>query len=263
MEDSEFTMEELARCRETTDRLLKEAAELRSTRDEPDGLVFDWEPPSLTNPTLLTFIAEVHCRGDKSKFQFTLDIAQLQTAGRTSDLQKLNDILVARHAGIDNRRSLLHALEWMLEISLEQTAPELSRNERLRQARRLLFLTDPEPRAIGVSPLLVCVRQRARNRLWKRHHIDISELERESEELYLGLEQFEERPFSPDLRARAAAYDGKLLDHHQRVKAAGKLLGGQVGNTLVAYAEFLIERLLRRRTLDRRDQSKFFPWNSF
>ena len=250
MEDSKFTLEELARCRETAGRLLKASAERlsRPPGNEPDGLVFDWEIPDLSNPALLTFIAEVHCRGDKSKFRFTIDIAQLQTAGRTSDLEKVSGILSARHAGIDDRRSLLRSLEWMLEISLEQTAPELSRNERQRQARRLLFLTDPESHVIGVSPLLICVRQRARARLWKKHHIDIGELERESVELSAGFEPSAKIPPEPDFRVRAAACDEKLIAHHQRVKAAGLLISGPTGDALVTYAESSIEWLLRRRT---------------
>jgi hypothetical protein len=253
MEASEgYSTEELARCRETAKRLLQGVAErlLGRPRNEPDGLIFDWEIPSLTNHTLLTFIAEVHFREGKNKLRFQIDIAKLQTAGRTADLERLSNILSARHAGTDNRRSLLHALEWMLETSLEQTAPDLSLYERRLQAARWLFLEEPKniSTALGVSPLLVCVRPRARKRLWKNHHIDISELERESEELYMGLEQFEKRPPKPDSRVRAAAYDEKLLDHHQRVKAAGQLLGGPTGNTLVTWAEFLIERLLKRRT---------------
>jgi hypothetical protein len=250
MEDFKFTKEELARASETAGRLLKEATGRLSeqARDEPDGLIFDWEPPSLTNPALLSFIAEVHLRGDKSKFRFTLDLDKLASAGRTADLEKLHTVLGARHAGIDDRRSLLHALEWMLEISLEQTAPDLSLNERRRRARRLLFLTDPEQRVIGISPLLVCVRQRARNRLLKDHHLDIDELERESDELAAGLEQFEKVPPEPDFWARAAAYNEKLLAHHRGVKAAGELLGGRIGDALITYAESSIEWLLRRRT---------------
>src|ERR1700751_4477750 len=98
---------ELARCRETTEKLLQEIAKRLSdpSRNEPDGLIFDWEIPSLTNPVLLTFIAEVHCRGDRNKLRFQIDIAKLQTAGRTADLERLHNILSARHAGIDDRRS--------------------------------------------------------------------------------------------------------------------------------------------------------------
>jgi hypothetical protein len=254
MEASEgYSTEELARCRETAKRLLQGVAErlLGRPRNEPDGLIFDWEIPPLTNPTLATFIAAVHCQGDKSKLRFQIDIAKLQTAGRTADLERLSNILSARHAGIHDRRSLLDSLEWMLTISLEQTAPEFNLNERCLQARRLLFLPEPPPEksatplVIGISPLLICVRQRARNRLWKNHHIDIGELERESVQLYVGLEQFEEVPPKPDFRTRADAYTEKLIAHHQRVKQVGKLLGGQLGDALVTLADLAIEWLLK------------------
>jgi hypothetical protein len=255
IKNEEYSPEDIERFARCAERLLQEVAErlLGPPRNEPDGLIFDWEIPPLTNRSLLTFIAEVHCQGDKSKVRFQIDIAKLQTAGRTADLERLGNILSARHAGIDDRRSLLSSLEWMLTISLEQTAPQLNVNERQLQARRLLLLVEPSPEtsdtptALGVSPLLAWVSQRARNRLWENHHIDIGELERESIQLHVGLQQFEKVPPEPDFQARADAYTEKLIAHHRRAKEAGKLLGGQLGDAMVTLADLAIEWLIKEQ----------------
>src|SRR4029077_5890360 len=103
-------------------------------RGELTGLIFDWEIPELTNPTLTTYFGEVHWPADKIEFRFSIDHAKLPEA----DKERLLSILSARHAGIDDRSSLLRSLEWMMTISLGQTAPELSLSERQRRARQLL-----------------------------------------------------------------------------------------------------------------------------
>jgi len=59
----------------------------------------------------------------------------LAAEGRTADLERLHNILAARHAGIGDRHSLLCSLEWMLDISLEQAEPELSPTERKVKVR--------------------------------------------------------------------------------------------------------------------------------
>jgi hypothetical protein len=141
--DDNYTPAEPAQYAGTAKRHLEEGAGRLSGQSqpqgEPDGLIFHWEAPSLSNPALFTFIAEVHRQRDKSKVRFQIDTAKLETAGRTADLEKLRDILVARHAGIDDRRSLLRSIEWMLTISLEQTSPELTPDERQLKVRQLLL----------------------------------------------------------------------------------------------------------------------------
>jgi hypothetical protein len=67
--------------------------------------------------------------------------ASLASEGRTADLEKLHAILSARHAGLDDGHSLLEAVEWLLGISFEQTAPEPSPAERQVKVRQLLLVS--------------------------------------------------------------------------------------------------------------------------
>ncbi len=137
----EHMPEQLTERRRAAERLLQEAPERilgGSPRHEPDGLSFDWEIPELTKLNLLTFIAEVHCQGDKSQVRFQIDLAKLQTP----ELEELHNILARRHAGLDDRRSLLRSIEWMLTISLSQTSPHLTEAERKRAAQRELLLAE-------------------------------------------------------------------------------------------------------------------------
>jgi hypothetical protein len=66
-------------------------------------------------------------------------VAGLAAGGRTADLEKLHAILSARHAGLDDRYSLVGAVEWMLNISLEKTEPQLSPTKRRSKTQELLF----------------------------------------------------------------------------------------------------------------------------
>jgi hypothetical protein len=126
-------------AQETPERLLA------PPQSEPDGLMFGWEFPALSNPTCWTFQVEVRRQEERSKFRFSLDLAKLQAAGRATDLGRIQEILALRHAGLDDRHSLLRALEWMLVLSAEQILPELSLTERQARARRLLLLPKPAP----------------------------------------------------------------------------------------------------------------------
>jgi hypothetical protein len=77
---------------------------------------FDWEIPELTTPQLIAFLALVRYQASERSFRIPIDVARLASEGRTADLERLHDILAARHAGIDDRYSLLRSPEWMLTI---------------------------------------------------------------------------------------------------------------------------------------------------
>jgi hypothetical protein len=104
---------------------------------------FDWEIPGLDTPHLITFLARVRCQGCEHSLRIPIDVARLAAQGRTADLERLQDILAIRHAGLDDRHSLVKSVEWMLSISLEQTKPELSPAERQLKVRRLLLIESP------------------------------------------------------------------------------------------------------------------------
>jgi len=142
MEEHQYTPEALEHCRRTTGTALSAAAERVSEASEGQSIVtsFDWEIPELTTPHLNTFLARIHCQAGERSFRIPIDVARLAAEGRTADLERLHDILATRHAGLDNRYSLLQSLEWMLNISLEQAEPELSPSERQVKVHQLLFI---------------------------------------------------------------------------------------------------------------------------
>ena len=101
-----------------------------ASQEEPILSYFDWEIPALSAPQFITFLARVRFAEGERSFRAPIDVARLATEGRTTDLERLHGILAMRHAGLDDRRSLLEALEWLFAISLEQTTPELDADER-------------------------------------------------------------------------------------------------------------------------------------
>jgi hypothetical protein len=105
-----------------------------SPRREVTGLRFDWEPLALSEPNLVIFSAEVHYQDERARVRFGIDLKLLQTP----ELEELHRILSTRHAGLDNRQSLLRSIEWMLTISLGQVEPSLALEERKERARQLL-----------------------------------------------------------------------------------------------------------------------------
>jgi hypothetical protein len=142
----EFSAEELEASRRTAKAALQAAAEHVSGASQ-DGSVasyFNWEIPELITPHLITFLARVRCHADERSLRFQIDVGSLAAHGRTGDLEKLHAILSARHAGLDDRHSLMQAIEWMVNVSLEQVAPELSPAERQVKVRQLL-LANKEP----------------------------------------------------------------------------------------------------------------------
>jgi hypothetical protein len=223
----------------------------RGSQSEPDGLSFDWEHPDLSNPARSTFFGEVHRRSERRTFRFSIDASKLAAAGRETDLDKLLDVLVARHAGLDDRPSLLRAIEWMRIISLEQTSPEIRFIKRRLAAREELLLPEIPldiltiPPVLGVSPFVSWIRRPARDRLWAKNRIDIDALEYESAQLYIGLQQFDVLPPGPIRDEKAAAYTRQLLTHHRHTKQAGEILAGTWGEAIITLADLSIERLLK------------------
>jgi hypothetical protein len=226
-------------------------AEKRGSQNEPDGLSFDWEHLDLSNPARSTFFGVVRRRGERRTFRFSIDANKLAAGGKEADLDKLLDILAARHAGLDDRPSLLRGIEWMRIISLEQASPETRFIERRLAAREELLLPEIPldiltiPPVLGVSPFLSWVRRSVRDKLWAKNHIDIDALEYESAQLYIGLQQFDTLPPGPDRDEKAAAYTRQLLIHHRRAKQAGEVLSGTWGEAVITLADLSLEGLLK------------------
>jgi hypothetical protein len=132
----------LKACRQRAEAALQTAAERISgaSQEGPRISYFDWETPAPATPHLLTFLATVRFAEGERSFRVPIDIAKLAAEGRAADLEKLHAILSARHAGLDDRYTLLQALEWLLAISLEQAESQLSPTERQLQVRRLLLI---------------------------------------------------------------------------------------------------------------------------
>jgi hypothetical protein len=219
-----------------------------NNRDPHDqiGIQFDWDPPTKIGHIL--FRARIERFGQISLNTFEIDLFRLSHA----ELVQLQIFLGRRHAGLTTHYEIAWHLSWLLGISLQQTEPQVSPTERQRKVRQLLLAeTRPDtPEALargpGVNPLLICISQRARQRLRKRHQIDIEDLEYRSVQLYDGLEQFRDKTAS-DFRARAEAYTALLIEHHQKVQSVGNLVGGQVGDAVSEEAKRAISRLLTKQ----------------
>jgi hypothetical protein len=144
MDKHPHNAKELEACRQRTEATHQTAdrggLEMSSV-DLPIVSFFDWEPVELTTPHLITFRARVRFAFVSRSFRVRIDVTKLASDGRTADLERLHNILAARHAGLDDGRSLLGALEWLLNLSTEQTEPELSPGERRLKVRTLLFAT--------------------------------------------------------------------------------------------------------------------------
>jgi hypothetical protein len=117
----------------TTERVLG-----ASSVGSPVVAYFDWEIPELTTPHLITFLARIRSQTGERSFRIPIDIARLAAEGRTSDLERLHNVLSLRHAGIDTPSARLEAIEWLLDISLEQTEAELSPDKRRSKIQELL-----------------------------------------------------------------------------------------------------------------------------
>jgi hypothetical protein len=164
-----------------------------------------------------------------------------------AEYKQLETFINRRRANLTTHYEIAWHLSWLLRISLEQTKPEWTHAERLREVRRLLLvdvqqeIQNVRVPGLGVSPLLVCVNRRTRNWLETVHHINVAALESNAEQLYQGLEQFDKA--QPDFRSRADIYTNLLIEHHQRVRVVGELVGGEVGDALIDEADLAITRL--------------------
>src|SRR5262249_30262158 len=147
------------------------------------------------HPKIFIFAAEVHYGKRKKKTRFPLDLEKLEVARREADLVRIAEIFSLRHAGRDDRASLLLAIEWLLTLSLEQTRPKLNLKERQIRAHREVFWAEPfpaekeKPMILGVSPLLAFLNSEQRKQLQQVHRIDIAGLQHEAEQLYRELKE--------------------------------------------------------------------------
>jgi hypothetical protein len=140
-------------------------------------------------------------------------------------------------------------LAWLLDLSLQQTEPNLTLAQRLLRVRRELLIepgdqpkNDPVAAGpVGVSPLLILVDQGTRVRLEKEHNFKFDRLEGESIKLYAGLPQFDKT--QPDFRSRARTYAGLLKAHYQSAENAGRLVGGSIGKALIQDAQQALAQL--------------------
>jgi hypothetical protein len=111
----------------------------QTSQEGPVVVFFDWEIPELGAPHFVTFLARVRSQAGERSLRIPIDVARLAAEGKTSDLETLHAILATRHAGLDDRYSLVGAVEWLLTISLEQTEPALSPLERRSKMQELLL----------------------------------------------------------------------------------------------------------------------------
>ena len=66
----------------------------------------------------------------------TVDLKLLKKA----NLRRLENFLNRRHAGLTTPYEMVRHLAWLLELSLQQSQPQLSRAERQREVRQLLLV---------------------------------------------------------------------------------------------------------------------------
>jgi hypothetical protein len=128
MEDHRYSAEELKHCRDTAEKLL-----LGSLRTDV-SIELDWEIPACAADPII-FLANISRSNRKSSIRFGIDLKRLQTV----QLEKLRAFLTHCHAGTLGHYNLVLNLAWLLQISLTQTAPQLSPAERQLKVRQLLL----------------------------------------------------------------------------------------------------------------------------
>jgi hypothetical protein len=114
---------------------LSKAVECAPPRSDSDkvGISFDWEIPR--KPSDIVFQVRVERGSRHSAIDFAIDLRRM----RGAELEKLHDILVKRHAGLDDGYELTRAITWLLTISLQQQQPSWSDEQREIQVRQLLL----------------------------------------------------------------------------------------------------------------------------
>jgi hypothetical protein len=203
-------------------------------------LYFDWWP--IVDEGRITFRAQLDYGDQKTAIDFQTDINRLLT----NEQERLHQFLARRKAGMTTPAEMAFILAWLLDLSITQNSADLTAEKRQQKILQLLLITSLEhakANPLGVSPLLIVINRRGRNRLRKKHGISVEELERESCELFNGLTRFRELPRGPDTITKAEAYNKLIIAHHEKVRRTGDLLGGLAGKALATQARLAIEEL--------------------
>jgi hypothetical protein len=205
-------------------------------------LFFDWD--LVVTEGKMTFHARLDYQGyGKTAIDFQIDLNRLLENER----DRLNSFFDLRYAGLTTRHEMTFILAWLLDLSIEQNAPNLTTEQReIRVLQSLLIVPQEQierSNRLGVSPLLICVSRRARNQLQKKHGLRVEDLEHESSELLAGIQQFKNIPPGPYAQLSAEFYNRVTIAHHEKVKHLGELLGGQIGKALTIQAHLAIQEL--------------------
>jgi hypothetical protein len=226
-------------------------ARIRGMHD-PVQIFFDWMPLPEQKTLFHTLIVRHGCRSH-TYFQLT------RKALTKWENDWLDDFLAREHQHQINLIRMTKAITSLLDVSLWQrgVADKAERDKKVRDL--MLYGSKPsapfEPipltrKGFGVSPSLIFISRRIRNRLWRLHRIDVDELERESERLFHDVEHFWEviPPEAIPLPGRYFSYAAKKFDeltivHHEKVRQLGGLLGGKLGKVLMIQAELSIKEL--------------------
>ena len=202
-------------------------------------LHFDWLP-TVENGRM-TFLARLDYQSEKTAVDFQIDLNRLAK----NELERLRAFIGRRQAEMTTPAEMAYILVWLLDRSLAHNAPRPAEERQLELLRLLLVVPQQHQDAsnvLGVSPLLLFISNRSRNRLQKAG-ITVEELERESRELSAGLAQFEKIPAGPDVQIITETYNRLILAHHEKVRRAGNLLGGRAGKALTTQALLAIQWL--------------------
>jgi galactitol-specific phosphotransferase system IIC component len=103
-----------------------------ATVDEVD-IYFDWHP-SVENGRLL-FQTRIIRGTLASRVDFEIDLGKL----REVELKQLSDFLSRRHTGLTSGYEVTRTVVWLLDLSLGQQQPGLSKADRDSKVRELLL----------------------------------------------------------------------------------------------------------------------------
>jgi hypothetical protein len=112
-----------------TDRVLG----LARPGTDPVGISFDYQPA--VENGCVTFQVRIDRGGQISATDFEINLGKLSH----DELEKLRDFLAARHAGLGDAYDITRAVVWLLDRSIAQQRPLLSKFDRDSQVRELLL----------------------------------------------------------------------------------------------------------------------------